>query len=431
VDDTSGPESWGAGLSGGVKFALGADDQAGFGQSGSNGLIDVFISAGEVTGHGPEGDDEGYLACNEKHTGNCNWYRVRLNLGCHHAVNMWRHWRAEKDHSAPIQSTISPDGTWGAIVEREQLAGKAEGKSRLRYGEFGTHGWDSLACDGGWKGSGWSEPSKDRPQFPNWYADDVLLFTTKDEEDGTLWGFFYPDSAKNTVGLLGRRGLARTDGSFKDPNTHDDTNRIVTWSGDGSAATPLVHDIWGGHEEEFELGDKSNGDELKACHHPAWGPDGDRVLCTSMGGTESGEPAWRWLYQFAWDGSRWSNDGRVFVPPGEVDMNAYADGVFPEYAEGDDETCQVYVYKFAEWCLSNDYVIATLYCSNSHYNDTFPILMSRVVLIHFTEDASPAGRIVDDIWDLTAVVEYDEGVGRGSYHGVFGTCSATSKDAWP
>ena len=226
-----------------------------------------------------------------------------------------------------------------------------------------------------------------------------------------------------------------TDDSFKDPNTDlADGNRLVTWSGNGAPyATPLVHSALGEQRLDFDLGHLAfhTSEPLTDCEHPAFNPDGSRVLCTQHQPWEATGSAYGWhlLYQFAWDASlsAWTNEGLVFEPPNDGLLAGYTDSVFP--GAGDEAACQNFSYKFAEWCGSDEYVVATLYCSNTGFFDSndFNVMMSRVVLIKLVKGTTT----VDDMWDLTSVVEQEYSATHGSFHGIFSTCSAAAAAAWP
>jgi hypothetical protein len=372
-----------------------------------------------------------YSSCNHDHVGSCNWYRIRWDLSAHKPVEVWRHWKAGSSHGGPVQSTISPDGRWGAIAEKCQDPGRSSvSEVSLRYGEFGTSGWAN---------EGTHTAERLFRQFPNWYSDETLLFTTKDGEEGTLWGQVDSRTGPIVYSLAGKDGTFNKDMSFKDPNTDlADGTRLVTWSGDGKVGkdkiggTPLVHNVIGYDRVEFDLGYRDSFGRLLDCEHPAFNPAGDRVLCTQMGGPEGEDPGWNLLYQFAWDGaSTWVQDGLLFAPPDEADLVSWLGPVFPCFARDDDSTCQIYNYKLAEWCGSDDYLVATLFCTSEDYfsDEAFKVLMSRVVLIEVDRGTTPA--TVVGMWDLTAAVEDYEGETRGSYHGINSTCSAPAAAVWP
>ena len=81
--------------------------------------------------------------------------------------------------------------------------------------------------------------------------------------------------------------------------------------------------------------------------------------------------------------------------------------------------CKTIVYKYAEWCGTDDYIVVTLYCAEDitevSSNDPYGVFISRVILVHLPSS---------EYWDLTKVVQEeffsDDNV---RVNGVYATCS--------
>jgi hypothetical protein len=241
--------------------------------------------------------------------------------------------------------------------------------------------------------------------------------------------------------LLGPGAGVSEDTSFQDVAVSPDGATVATFgstlSGEyAGSLRPRVHrGVPNAREaaagavetEEFDLGSTHSRRELPIdeCHHPAWRPDGARVLCTNYGDYEVfGDLRVRPLYQFSrhrftFPGTwRQADDGTgsglLFEPP---DRDALGDsfsfdgsfgGIFP--------SCARVTYKFGQWCGSDNYVVVTASCTDGpdSSGDQPPILYSRILLVRLEPFA---------FWDLTSWVEDREGLRRGALAGIFPTCS--------
>ncbi len=77
--------------------------------------------------------------------------------------------------------------------------------------------------------------------------------------------------------------------------------------------------------------------------------------------------------------------------------------------------CEWVTYKYGEFCLSDDYVVFTMYCSTDGV-----ISGSRVMLVRLSDQTR---------WDITSWVESHVGVSEGSWQGVYSTCSGAGPSA--
>ena len=160
------------------------------------------------------------------------------------------------------------------------------------------------------------------------------------------------------------------------------------------------------------------------CHHAAWNTEGTRILCHAASEAEPFGIGQRLhaLYEYrylapkaSWVKSDTSAgpDGRVFDPADPAMLD--------EVLSQDALVCATYFVKYAEWCGSDDYVLATLYCKD----ENLEIPSSRVVVVTLR---GPDGAA--QIADVTSAVE--EALSdamrlppprRRPWRAVFGTCS--------
>ena len=389
--------------------------------------VDIYLSAGPNDGAGGAHD----ASCKSKNDANCALDRVRWNLAAGEDAEVTRvsSFGGSRDCAGglgDVQPALSPDQTKLAWVRHCHDGGGTHRESDLLVEEAGSIG--SVA-------TGTAE--EDRPHFPNWYTNDILLYHTKSGDDhGTLWATTSSTPPFAPYRLLGQGGLYENDTSFKDANTHPNPEhsaglppRIVTFGGAFKSAsglpeqTPRVTNFLGSFEEALDL--TGEGDEtFTECHHPAWNVSGTEILC--MRNREPEHPDGRrqpWLkalYKFSWDerSSTWRNRGLLFVA---CSLDALK-STFPAFFS----TVNVagVTYKYAEWCGSDKHVLATVYLSDDDEN----VLMSRVMLIDISTPKTPTYR------DISSVVERmgpDSGGGsRTNWHAIYGTCSVAHPGPW-
>lgn len=375
-------------------------------QASSPKTVDIYLSAGE---HRPD-PETSYESCDSSHQGTCNLYRVRWNLRVGVAVSVTRLVEASGGRGW-VQPAVSPGGRRLAYIGRTFNPGDRypiDGELFVGNPLRGT----PVSVDSG-------TGSPDRPQFPNWYTnDDVLYHKTDTSEVSTLW--LAKLSSGSRTALLGPGGTYATSGSYQDANTAPDGVRIATFGelSDGNAR-PQTNEYDGGDYQETPTfgAEYGSGATIRSCHHPAWNWSGDRILCTNQSDFEelNDGSEQRLLYAYQWDGSAWVADGAVFEPPPEADLAAF----LPKGS--DTGTFARYTYKYAEWCVSDDYVIATLFADNGESSEEFSVVSSRVVVIKVGRST----RAVLGMWDITDAVEYAEGYSEGELRSVFATCAAT------
>lgn len=298
----------------------------------------------------------------------------------------------------------------------------------------------------------------DHIMYPNWYSDDILLMSASTTRQVVYWVYDWTGARVKTTGY-GMAGPAHADKDYSDPHSHPSPTysgapgspRVVTFGGDRAVGehTPRVTDILGGSEEPFLLPGTwpSQPNELAECHHPAWSPEGDRILCTRYQHAEEYKGGFdatpasttyglRRLFQFESDGAgSWVPSGSLGGEPGALvepltgtefdSIPEPGSGLFPPRENGDIKSggCRTYVWKFAEWCVRERFLVATVYCTTGVDWDTSEeAIHSRVVLID-TNDTSTAAAYTD----LTSILEdYLNSIWnvfpRGFLSGFFGSC---------
>lgn len=260
------------------------------------------------------------------------------------------------------------------------------------------------------------------PQFPNFYSSGRLLFHRASEIDGVTMGTLYsadrdPDYATPSVkARLGPDSDRWRERGFQDANTHASPayggavpgERMIVTHGRNAAeaeVNPQVHTLDGSTMQEFRV-----GGEFESCQHPAWNITGDRILCTRQAeSVKIDKQQHRLLFGYHWEGSEWGPEGTPLVAgirPADVPGLAPADR-----AGG----CELVTYKYGEFCLSDDYVVYTMYCSTGEV-----ITGSRVMLVRLSDQTR---------WDITEFVERHMGVEPGDWQGVYSTCSGVGPNS--
>lgn len=390
--------------------------------------VDIYLSAGPAENLSSSTSD--YRSCNYNDDSNCSLYRLRVNLATGTAREVERVAYSVSGFGV-VQPALSPSGHRLAFIWRNSHGTLVSGllARDLTTSRTSMVTWGDI-----------SGASNTRPQFPNWYDNDTLLFHSGKEGENTL----YKASISNELwlrfgdpeALLGPASSSSTTTSFADANTRRNdvagrstkpTQKKVATFGEstslGTNVVPRVHGIGpsptGAADiptQEFSLGANMAGATINECHHPAWNFSGDRVLCTNQDPREhypSAAASWsRLLYMYEQGGGTWGNASPAFVPLTPSQLAARFGSSYPNTGT---PQCRTYTYKYAEWCASDDYIVATLFCSDDDYNSTNPIFSSRVILIRLY----PLEYI-----DLTRIVERSLGLDRGALHGIYSTCSS-------
>jgi hypothetical protein len=160
--------------------------------------------------------------------------------------------------------------------------------------------------------------------------------------------------------------------------------------------------------EEFRLGRGRDAEQIESCHHPAWNVSGTEILCTRQHDADKASVpglSVRGVYGYRWDGTRWAS-------PREVVETTDLRKDFPVQF-GAVVDSNVLTWKYAHWCRSDRYVVATVF---AQIDDGDPVITSRVML--FDTATTPPG-----VWDLTDCVENLERASRGTYRAIYSACA--------
>ena len=353
-----------------------------------------------------------------------------------------------------VWPAISPDGTKLAYV-RKGGSSSSRQDSRLYVRDLNTFDLVKLAT-----GHDVAVANAGRPLFPAWFGDNYVLWTASqngshadpDESEWALFGaavWFSPIGASSKVALMGpdtsypyANGVSS---DFSDPDVRRPgavtlwdfaKDRVVTHGSDISLEPaqrrpkpqvgPAIATGTGGNvtTETFRLGDNAErtssgwemgaGDRIVECHHPAFNPSGDRVMCHAhskevpfsdvVGGTPPTAKL-SYVYEEGSAGDVWGNPVLPFDPGTPSRLEAALGAGMPASDCG-----HVYSFKQAQFCGSDDYVITTIFCRGT---EDGPINHSRVVI---------ARREPLKIWDVTALIEDLLGEAQGTLAAQSGTC---------
>lgn len=427
-------------------------------------LVDIYLSAGPNAADG--------RSCLRGNYSGCSLWRIRLELATKQVLDV-----EELQSTSPVgvclggkshlQPAVSPNGERYAWQETcVDMLGAGDSQSIVEQA-VAQEGLDYPKTVVG--------PSVPRPMYPNWFNDHTVIFTADNLgvpgqtlSSATDWA-----TTATLVSQLGPTALRRTQMSWSDAHTSAtpaDANvagrpRVVTFGGPivgaGSILLPRVTDLQGANESRFDIPQvewQLDSSDPPQCHHPAWNPDGTKILCTRYQGPEpiDGEtqaggalatyPVRR-LFQFEWDGTEWVRfEGDSLGVAGAM-VEALTGPEFNLISRRTDGTaldlfpprldehagsggCGAYVWKFAEWCASERYLVATVYCTDSTTEEAGVPLASRVVLIDTEHSDSHQGYT-----DLVTLIEYHLAAGAdtylGTYNGVFSTCTSVSPDITP
>ena len=374
--------------------------------------VDIVLTAGPSGGKG---------GCDPSDQTACDLVRVRVNLGATtptEVVTLVRAADVGETGSGPGEQAVSPDGT--AMVWLERV-----GHSSQLWGRKFTEAKNHLLVKSG--------PPKEggagmRPEWPAWLDGDTLLFDAKTgDANGTEEKTVYtldapslssPGQPKAVLGNGITPGLGLEDVAVFP--AADGTAKVVGFGPvdqGGKIVYPLSLSTLSpegrlkGSDSRPSLGKNANGKDIESCHHPAWNLSGDRILCMvhrpmeTIGGIKT-----RLLYSFAPSGSTWNNVGRTFEP---LPMETSGLEIAPEMSAA--AGCQVITYKYAQYCQSDDYVVASLFCAKEGKASGrgAEIGASRIVLVH----TNPVSYL-----DITRLVEKDRQLPVGGLESFTATC---------
>ena len=423
-------------------------------------IVDIFMSAGkyEKMDYGDEND--GYRSCHPTNNiGNCSIYRVRWGLEKGQLISVEK----VKGNSlfGYTQPALSPDGTLLAYKYTRYIATSSDSRALNGVKDSGIEILHLL--------SGESEKIVQKyPRmpfhFPNWYDDDTLLYHESREDSPmgdlkTLYSVSVLFDEGNETFDIGRAvRLNNRVYNYSDANTEkcvDNNNcqrRVVAHGKEPGEvnATPKVFVMGGVREpESFEVA--FDGDNLPDCHHASWNISGDRIQCSGQGFNSEfnlpegfdGMPhklifGYRWHdveKQWVRDNSSNNSHGALFEPktpemlsqffsPGKTQRSLFPikSFVFPFAYSESEKKCDIIVYKYAEWCGTDDYIVVTVYCSSFESNSrdhsdnvSDDVLVSRIIVVHLPSS---------EYWDLTKVIQSNFFYGQNvRINGVYATCS--------
>lgn len=374
--------------------------------------VDIILSVGQAAG----GD-----ACNGTDAGRCGLARVRIALGSTVATlvdTVVEQTAADESGTGAIEPAISPNGRRLAWIERT-------GKKSSLWAMDLDQRRPMLIVDfqRGARGGGDAQ----RPEWPEWLSDSALLFDmktgdTNGVQNKTLYSIDVMDLTR-PGSITARWGSeAGVPSGLQDPavrTTAAGTEIVAfgpTESGGGPGYTPIVATISPGGvvgtaQTRVSLGKNASGNAIKECHHPAFNVSGDEILCMVHEPSEKvGGQRTKLLYSFKKNtGGDWLNAGRTFSPREISATGMDSESLFTG--------CNSVVYKYAQWCGDNDYVITNLYCAGEGSGGRgSSIAASRVVLI---------GRSKQQYVDITSLVEKSKGLSVGDMSGWSATCKAS------
>lgn len=411
-----------------------------FWDEGGSQTVDIYMSAGP---RGANYGDADFRTCGHLNIATCSLYRVRYNLLTRTVVE----WEVVSpaasggfscmENGVPgyygtSEPAVSPEGRLVATRRCHRADASAISASIQVWDNDGTPGPAVFHGRG-----------TEVPQYGNWLSEDWVIFNKSSGDEKSVWLVGpWPDFDHGPAAELGPD--AGVEVSYQDPNvSHNAADaasreaRIVTFGGAGGELIPRVVGMFGERERAFDLPQTIDGADFTQCHHPAWRPDGQQILCTRIQSAEVTDDGYKMsrLFGFTYDGaSLWTDPTALveFLSPEDFNSMfpapaAAPNGLFPPKNEGAPAgTCAGYVWKYAEWCGSERFLIATVFCTDAAGPDVpdFQAIASRVVLIDLYADTATTAAYTD----LTGIIEALEGleadVEPGSFDGVFATCGA-------
>ncbi len=369
--------------------------------------VDIFLSAGIAEEDGP--------SCDTGDQGNCGLYRVRWDLDRQRVVEVEQvapPWRFGDLAAGIVEAAVRESD--GALVWL------VRGHARPSAGgtPWEERGTTSLVFSDGRRVSALhsGERPSDRPQFPWFRSESVVLFSKANRDaDGLAWRNLWSVHTDGT-GLRERTDFVASRISFGNPQVGTGTaaGKVLSFGlegGRGINPNPHVTDVDGNVLEEFDLrwSDVS-------FQHPAWSPSGDEIVAGRHVEQDDAYERGRrqeLLHRFTFDGD-WRNRGRAFEPLKFEDFPQAFGGL-----AGD-----VIVYKYPHGCGDERHLVATVFSrARGDGGDDRPE-MSRVLLIRLpdVEGEEPT------YFDLTREVAYafPEVAGPRLWRGIFSVCRTVS-----
>ncbi len=398
----------------------------GSGVGGISDTVDIYISAGQS-------DDEGYsckMGAGGESNRRCKIYRLTGSLRNMEAASVKMVVDTDEDDNGipigAIQAAVSPSG--------DRLAFVQDGKSlnRLWVMDLSSGNCTKVVEDP----NGHTGPS-----FPNWYQDDLLLYTGGlpwGEDEKRVYGVEIkgdPPRKGDLIPLMGpgwdpppERPDTRfsQDHGFQDPYTARDGSGRITSFGRSSETEqprkPSVHTITGqmspsqqspaSVRQEFDLGPRVDGrKEIQECHHPSFNPSGDRISCSEQKTVEIiDHTQFRLIYEYQesyWN--KWEQVGLAFHR--KRHLTDWLPAPFQRWVGRKDV---ILTYKQSEWCGSDRYMVVTLFADRVNDDETRDSLKSLVYLVD---------RHTQVMTDLTAIVAREMRMDNpGTINGQYATC---------
>ena len=366
--------------------------------------VDIFLSAGIAEEDGP--------SCDTGDQGNCGLYRVRWDLDRQRVVEVEQvapPWRFGDLAAGIVEAAVrESDGAlvWLVRGYERPSAGGTPWDERGTTSLVFSDGRGVSALHSG------QRPS-DRPQFPWFYSESVVLFSKSNKgPDGLTWRNLWSVHTDGT-GLRERTDFVASRISFGNPQvgTGASAGKVLSFGlegGRGINPNPHITDVNGNVLEEFDLrwSDVS-------FQHPAWSPSGEEIVAGDHLHTKVDGSDQELLHRFRLDGD-WRDQGLAFEPLKFENFPRAFSGL-----AGD-----VIVYKYPHWCGDDRHLVATVFSrARSDDHDDRPE-MSRVLLIRLAdvEGEEPT------YFDLTGEVAhaFPEVAGPRHWRGIFSVCRQVS-----
>ena len=395
--------------------------------------VDIFFAAG------PNDDYE--HTCQGLVRNTCSIFRVRWDVFRRQPIYVGRIFEAGVEYA--WHPTVSPPSDdllpWKGTGEKLAYMVNRDGARRIEV----------VSTDDTSEVETWGDVENDL-LHPHWHDKDTLLLN-------------YTESGTYPIGLAAIMKDRDVDSlevdttissapvvHLDDPATHQDvpscgsrpggTLIVLMAEEDGSAFgehKPRVVSLSseGSVDEEFDLSvdPAENGvSSLIGCHHPAWSPDGKKILCTALddnlasqqihdGDDHKLHPVFVFEADCSASPVQWGSGVRAFQPIPQAELEAH----FPAFSGKFSDAAATYSmeYKYAEWCYSDDLYVVTLIL-NKKADGALDVTCeaSRVMLYDARDNMW---------WDLTTVAEHQFGDSNESasrsWMGAYSTCSASTR----
>lgn len=406
--------------------------------------VDIYFSAGEVEGYGPgdaSWDPSHYYGCNRHNLLNCSIHKMRVSLqtGEYTAPEVI----VPKERTLTrtmgmVMPTVNADGTFLAYRAANVLDPSRSTRSvsvnipdpfmNIHVRNLST-GADMVVSQ------------EKSVRFPVWYNNNTLLYSRNSRNGSALLSVDIPNALRlgpisPATPVLGAGSGLHESIDFDDADVRqgwspsDVHPPVVSFGMDHSLGettpVPHVHGLmensshW--QTESFKLGTARTSPKtpVTSCQHPTWSVDGQSIYCWNHSAFDRWPNARSLLemtYRYIWSNaeSAWvqSPETWAFTAPSPAVLSEMSSGLFPPGSPDVSPSCKIIAYKQASECGSSDYMITSLFCSDIKYNAAYPSFVSRVILVHREPFA---------YWDLTGLIEAQDGLPLGTIQGNYSTC---------